>query len=504
MNMVIKYGSQENERIELRTKNASIIGGNGSGKSSLMRRLKQQNSNFTIISAHKNLTIRQGSYRGQEYDWLTQNKDHFEGPTGNGKAPSDNNSQQIDFNQMIELALRDYIDVSVEAFNKALGTSEKAVADPGRKLDQVLNIWNSIFTDREILYKDKKIKAKIIDRDELYDIEHLSDGERVVLYVLLKLILSGDTQSIVIDEPETFLNPAILNQLFDECEKIKHNSNFLYFSHDLEFVTTRKNSTIFWIKNYSYPNNWEIVPIEAEKIPEELIVKVVGSKKQKILFVESENSKDAQLYQLIYPDFKVWAVGGCENVITYTKAFNSRTEKFNKSYFGLIDRDLKSEEQIAELEKNKIFCLPVSIYENLFLKREIVSFVFKHLGRTDFETKFPELEKEVKSKLQGTNFGIGYKKSKVQQLFNLQLDNLVKDMGEFKINFALYETEIENLRTETYDNILKSYNQKDIKGCVQKLNINWSDWHDQVLNLFNTNKSFDFRAEFMKFMPEAE
>ena len=63
-----------------------------------------------------------------------------------------------------------------------------------------------------------------------------------------------------------------------------------------------------------------------------MIVKVVGAKKQKILFVESENNKDAQLYQLVYSDFKVWPVGGCENVVNYTKAFNSRTEKFNKEY----------------------------------------------------------------------------------------------------------------------------------------------------------------------------
>jgi ABC-type cobalamin/Fe3+-siderophores transport system ATPase subunit len=498
----IKYGDTEDEKIEFSTKNASIIGGNGSGKSSLMRRIKQQNSNFTIISAHKNLTIRQGSYRGQEYSWLAQNKDHFEGPSGNGHVPNDNNSLQTDFNQMIELVFRDYNDASVEALNRALSSSEKIVKDPDRKLDQVINIWNSIFIDRKILYKDKKIKAQVVGTEDFYDIENLSDGERVVLYVLLKLILSEEVQTIIIDEPETFLNPAILNQLFDECEKIKNESNFVYFSHDLEFVTTRKDNTIFWIKEYSHPNKWEILPINAKKIPEELIVKVVGSKKQKILFVESESNKDAQLYQLLYPNFKIWAVDGCENVINYTKAFNSRIEKFNKEYFGLIDRDLKSDTQVDSLEKDKVFCLPVAIYENLFFIKEVVMFAFNYLGRTDFNEKFIDLKKDIKTKVANNNFEIGYKKSKIQQLFNQEIEAIAKGEKKFTPNFAVYEAEISSFKSTSYENILKSFNQKNLKGCAVKLDSNWSDWQNQVLNIFNTEKADDFRKEFFKFMPD--
>ena len=365
MPTTIKYGDSEIEKIEFGTKNASIIGGNGSGKSSLMRKIKQQNPTFTIISAHKNLTIKQGLYRANEDNWLTENKSHFKSPTsGDAHSPADNNSVQDDFNQMIEIVFRDYSNESVEALNTG-----KTLSEITRKLDKIFTIWNSIFIDKKLLYKDKKIKVQVIGEEVFYDIENLSDGERSALYVLIKLILADSSPTIIIDEPETFLNPSILNSLFDECEKIKNESSFIYFSHDLEFVTTRKDNTVFWIKEYKYPQTWVIENTDPQDIPEELIVKVVGAKKQKILFVESENNKDSQLYQLLYPDFKIWAVGGCENVINYTKAFNSRTEKFNKEYFGLIDRDLKSNEQVASLESDKVFCLPVAIYENLFLNK---------------------------------------------------------------------------------------------------------------------------------------
>lgn len=497
MTNIIKFGSAEDEKFVFDTKNASIIGGNGSGKSSLMRKIKQHNPSFTIISAHKNLTIRQGSYRGQEYDWLNQNKDHFEGPTSNGHSPSDNNTVQADFNQMIEIAFRDYTDASVEALN-----SGKTLAETTRTLDQVLNVWGSIFTDRKILYKDKKIKVQVIGEETFYDIEQLSDGERVSLYILLKLILSNTSPTIIIDEPETFLNPAILNQLFDECERVKNDSNFIYFSHDLEFVTTRKNNSIFWIKDYKHPSKWNILPTEPQLIPEELIVKVVGAKKYKILFVESDNNKDAQLYQLIYPDFKVWPVGSCENVINYTKAFNSRTEKFNKEYFGLIDRDLRSEAEITSLISDKIFCLPVAIYENLFLIKEIMEFVFNYLGRTDFTTTFNELDKEIKAKVTDINFKTGYVKSKIQQLFNHEIDKIAINRQPFNPDFAAYDSELTALETETYLNILKKFNQKNLKGCVNKIGVTWTDWQAQVLNIFNTEKSADFRATFLKFMPD--
>lgn len=497
MKNTIKYGSLESEKIEFNTRNASIIGGNGSGKSSLMRKIKQQNSTFTIISAHKNLTIKQGLYRANEDNWLTANKSHFNSPTGGDThVPADNNSVQDDFNQIIEIVFRDYSNESVEALN-----SGKTLAEISRKLDKIFNVWNSIFTDKKLLYRDKKIKVQVIGEEVFYDIENLSDGERSALYVLIKLVLNDSSPTIVIDEPETFLNPAILNQLFDECEKINSASNFIYFSHDLEFVTTRKDNTIFWIKEYKHPHTWKILSTDPADIPEELIVKVVGAKKQKILFVESENNKDAQLYQLLYPDFKIYAVGGCENVINYTKAFNSRTEKFNKEYFGLIDRDLKTDLQVTSLESDKIFCLPVAVYENLFLNKEIVMFVFTHLGRVDFDTKFTDLENEVKSKVLDDNFKLGYKKSKIQQLFNQNIEKIAKGEEQFTPDLSVYESEIFSLKSVSYENILKSFNQKNLKGCVVKLDTSWSVWQNQVLNIFNTDRSDEFRTEFLKFMP---
>ena len=494
----IKYGSTDEEQIIFDTKNISIIGSNGSGKSSLMRKIKELNPSFTIISAHKNLTIKQGQFRANDDTWLNDHKSQYKSPVdGDTLVPNNNNSLQDDFNQIIEIVFREYNDESVDALN-----SGKTLYQVNRKLDKIFEVWNSIFTDRNLIYKDKKIKVNIIGESKFYDIENLSDGERSALYVLIKVVLANASPTIVIDEPETFLNPSILNGLFDACEKLRNEANFIYFSHDLEFVTTRKDNTVFWIKTYKFPQTWDIQLIDSQEVPEELIVKVVGAKKEKILFVESDNNKDAQLYQLFYPTFKVWPVGGCENVINYTKAFNSRTEKFNKEYFGLIDRDLKSDEEVTALSDHKVFCLPVAVYENLFLQKEIIKFIFDHLGRTDFDAKFVELETEVKKKALDENFKVGYKKSKMQQFFNLDIELIAKGKKTFSVDLNQLEIEINSYATETYENLLKKFNQKNLKCCIPKLGFTWHDWQNQVLNMFNTEKADGFRAKFFEFMPD--
>ncbi len=309
----IKYGSDK--KLEFETKNISIIGGNGSGKSSLMRNIGRMNSSSVEIAAHKNLTIQQGQYRGQKDQWLVQHGSSFLSPTlGDRNKPTDNNSVQTDFNQIIEIIFREYNDESILALNAG-----KTLEDINRKLDEVIDAWNLIFVDKKIEYKNKKIEVNVVGSDTYYDIENLSDGERVALYVLIKVRLANDNSTIIIDEPETFLNPALLDSLFDEAEKMRKDCKFVYFSHDLEFITTREDNTIFWIKNFTFPETFEIEKIDGVTIPNEVIIKVIGTKKTKILFVESVDNKDAKLYQLLYPEFKVWPVGSCDNVINYTK-----------------------------------------------------------------------------------------------------------------------------------------------------------------------------------------
>lgn len=487
------------QTVQFETRNTLIIGANGSGKSSLMRSIDQQNDDCSIISAHKNLMLKQGQYKGHEDVWLKENESNFESLTnGGGKKPLSSNTIQNDFNQTIEIIIREYELSSVKSFN-----AHQSVDDINRQLDLVMNLWNKIFQDRLLTFDvdNRKIVCRIKSSNTMYEIEHLSDGERCALYLLLKLALSKDRQFVVIDEPETYLNPALVNSLFDLCEETFSNLYFIYLSHDLDFMTSRKGCETFWIKNYEFPQTWQIENLEYDNLPTELLARIVGTKKQKILFVESTADQDARLYQAIYPEFKVWPVGGCENVVSYTKAFNANVEKFNKQYFGLTDRDLRSEEEIATLAQSSIYVTPVAIYENLFLQKEIIHFVFTHLGNNDFDTKYAKLKDTVKSELGSQNFKTAFVKSKLQQAFNQQLNQIANGSFVFNPDIQIYETEVNQIATKDYNSQLAAYNQKNLRGCVKELGYKWNEWQEQVLNIFNTDKAKEFRGLWLQFMP---
>lgn len=75
-------------------------------------------------------------------------------------------------------------------------------------------------------------------------------------------------------------------ELWDGIERARTDCRFVYISHDIDFITSRNNCTKFWIKSFSYPDQREIEKIDNDNVPEELILKIIGSKKEKILFVE--------------------------------------------------------------------------------------------------------------------------------------------------------------------------------------------------------------------------
>ncbi len=487
------------QQLSFNTRNLLIIGSNGSGKSSLMRAIDQNNPNCSIISAHKNLMLKQGQFKGQEDTWLRANKSSFESlTTGGGQKPLHSNTIQNDFNQTIEILIREYERTSVKALNAG-----QSVKDINRQLDMVMELWNEIFQDRLLSFDvdNQKIVCQIKPGGSPYEIESLSDGERCALYLLLKLALSINENFVVIDEPETYLNPALVNSLFDLCESTFKTIHFIYLSHDLDFVTSRKGCDTFWIKSYTYPQTWQIEKLEYDNIPTELLARIVGTKKQKILFVESTADKDARLYQAIYPDFKVWPVGGCENVINYTKAFNSSVEKFNKTYFGLIDRDLRSDDELASLSLSGVLATPVAIYENLFLKEEVVSFVFTQLGRTDFDAKSQNLKDAVRRELSSANYKKAYVKTKLLQKFNQEIDQIASGTSSFSPDLVMYATELNQIESKTYNEQLACYNQKNLSGCVNAIGYTWSGWQEQVLNIFNTDKAEEFRNLWLQFMP---
>lgn len=506
-------GKEIFEKIEnIKTRNISIIGENGSGKSTLFQKILENNlDSVDYIRAQRSVLLKFGAERGKKQEDLVEEEHSINNVRGSVDLKremisntdfmyehrSPRKSMSADFNMVIELLIR-----KRNLFNNTW-VGEEIPEGIDNELSKVINLWNYIFSDLRMNY-DAESEKLIIEKNsgKKYDAEDLSDGEKSALYIISKITLSKK-DIILIDEPESFLNTAITVELFDLLEKKFPDKKFTYFSHDLNFINSRENNTLFWIKSFIYSDIFEIEEIEKdEKKPQDLIIKLIGSKKQKILFIEGKGS-DERLYKILYPDFKVQSVGSCENVINYTKSFNQSTENFNKEYFGLIDRDFRSNKEIKDLEENKIFIIPFAIFENLFFSENIIRFYLKEKGED--ETKIDETIKKAKESIinliKGNRFKNAYKKYHLQQYFNQNLDSfdLTKSL-KFKFDISDLDKELLDLESKSYEEILVKYNQKKLEGSLKTiLSVSGAEnWIDNVLKKFNTDKKEELKAEFFE------
>lgn len=495
----------QNKSLDFDTKNCIILGSNGSGKSTLSKQIKRLNSNIELISEHRNLLIDQGSLRGQKDDAiLSQLNLHLSNTGAWDNSFSSPNSIQADFNHNVEKIFRE--DQNQHANASRISTPDNIHVRPETKAEIIFNAWNTIFIGKKInIAVDGKIKIVIEKSGENYEIENLSAGERSALYMITKCILAPQNSKILIDETEQHLNVALLNQLWDEIEKARPDCSFIFITHDIDFATSRSDCTSFWIKDFTHPDIWELEKIDTDDIPSEIIFKIIGSKIKKILFCEGEKGCEDLLYQKIYPDFKVIPVGSCTNVIHYTKSLNiNGRQDYVKEYFGLIDRDFRSQVELDTLEKNKVFCLGVAEYENLFFAKSLIKFIFEHDGLLDFDTKYSELEKEILKLLQHEEFKKDYFKYQITQQFNHSLKSY-NSITDYQFNYSLTDLEtkfgVYILGVSTADLALIKLNCKSINGLISKLGFTSIKWKIKILNIFNTLKAQEIRLKFLEIMP---
>ena len=152
---------------------------------------------------------------------------------------------------------------------------------------------------------------------------------------------------------------------------------FIFASHNMDFVQSRTNATYIWCKNFEAPYDLDYQVLEeSQEIPLPLLNEVSGAKKP-ILFCEgTKNSLDYQIYSKLFSEFCfVKPVQGHKQVIQYTKAYNKLKESYGNEAYGIIDYDWMDEARIESYKKKNIFVLPFNEIEMLLVDEEIVNSV---------------------------------------------------------------------------------------------------------------------------------
>ena len=232
---------------------------------------------------------------------------------------------------------------------------------------------------REVSFIDGKVLAKKIGQDE-YHGQEMSDGERVILYLIGQCLCIPENSIIIIDEPEIHLHKSLVDKLWNQIESHIQNKLLIYITHDLDFATSRTDAMKIWIQEYSGDNKWiwQETPVD-ENLPEGLMLEIIGNRKD-IIFCEGENGKlDSTIYQLVYPNHHIIPRGGGDKVIEATKAFRANATLHHLTAHGIIDSDYKEAAEVSALSSHNIHTISVAEIENLFCIEPVLQIIAEHL-----------------------------------------------------------------------------------------------------------------------------
>lgn len=270
---------------------------------------------------------------------------------------------------------RQYVDQSRLAMTDA---HQPVLQIPNSEIDVLRSIWDVVMPQRNVELKDGQVKALTLD-GEAYAGKDMSDGEKVVLYLIAQSLLARPNSVLVIDEPELHLHRSLMSRLWNSIERLRPDCLFVFITHDLDFAASRVASVKVWVRSYVEPKRWDWGFAESvDGMPDDILLEVLGTRRP-TLFVEGErNSLDTAIFQAVYPEYHVIGRGSCGAVIRSTAGVASTNDVVHKAV-GIIDRDARAEAEIATFASRRIHVLPVAEVENLLCCEPILTFLIAHL-----------------------------------------------------------------------------------------------------------------------------
>ncbi len=370
-----------------------VMGANGTGKSALLGLIAQQNLNqVERIYAHRNITFDSSSVsmQGTQRDQYYQNqRSIFSQPDTRFKNPYATQTVNMDLYNLY-VANSAFIATQWNKLKKF--KSDKLIDEEKRKEHDKIIAERSHFERLETIlngaglpfsFRDKEGKILTEQRGSSpYGIQELSDGERAAFLLSASVITAKSNSLILIDEPERHLHRSISSPLISSLLQDREDCTFVISTHDIGLSLDHQPSQCILLRQFQHPDKWSFDCIkDAEEIDEGIAEAVLGARKT-ILFVEGgRNSLDFSLYELLYPEVSIRAVGSCNQVIQATRGLNKVNRHHWVRTIGIIDKDRRSDEKIKKLKEDDIICLPVHDVEALYYNTSVIEIVAERLSK---------------------------------------------------------------------------------------------------------------------------
>jgi len=411
------------EQFKYGNKNYVIFGKNGAGKTTLLKQISESMfKNAIVLPADRTAMQSSSDYVGMYTNYT--------------------------LNQM----LKDKI--SLMYLTREINKRTLDSYDTGTNRNNVLRtrlyeIFSSLGLDRDIIADRESLFLKG-DQIAQYSMNDASDGEKNIAYLIMAILLAPDDSFIFIDELERHLNGALMRNLFDKLEAERPELRFVYLTHNIDFVESRKNVALIYLEKSESYKKWKFKKIEDySDISLDVILGIEGTKKDIIFCEGTRSSIDCKVLECLFPEYEIQPVSSCEQVKLNTKGINGKEPLFRRKAFGLVDEDYMQRAEIDSLKNDHVFSIGYNEWENFIIRSEIL----EHLNTSHLKKDLSLVKSDV-----------------IKHIKKAGKTAILSDFITKRYTKMLYATKLTYSKTlEDQLDAINNKNKSDITAEVQKL-----------------------------------
>ena len=411
------------EHFKYGNKHYVIFGKNGAGKTSLLRQISEKLfQNAIVLPADRSAMQASGTFVYLNTSYTI--------------------NQMLEDNTSLMYLTREINNRSLDSYENGVGSCNVPRA-------RLYEIFASLGLDRNIVVVKDSLFLKG-DQIDQYSINQASDGEKSIAYLIMATLLAPDDSFIFIDEPERHLNGALMRNLFDKLEAERPDLRFVYLTHNIDFVESRKNVALIYLEKSEAYKKWKFKKIEDySDISLDVILGIEGTKKDIIFCEGTRSSIDCKVLECLFPEYEIQPVSSCEQVKLNTKGINGKENLFRRKAFGLIDNDYMQTVEIESLKNDHVFAIGYNEWENFIIRSEIL----EHINTSHLNKDLAPIKSEV-----------------IEHIKRAGKTPILSDFITKRYTKMLYATKLTYSKTlESQLDTINNINKSDLMGEVQKL-----------------------------------
>ncbi len=273
----------------------------------------------------------------------------------------------------------------------------------GTALMRLQGLWSRLFPMRKLLVGGffPKVLRLDVNPPAEYTLRYMSDGERTVLYMAARILLA-EPGVILVDEPELHMHSRLSVHFWDEVEKLRPDSRYVYVTHDLNFALSRRRAS------YLLARSGNPTTVSVDQVPAAVATEVLGAATlpffaKRIVFYEGKNTGGfAREFMGVWFDGDetfAMPTGGRDSVSAAVFGLKA-AGVVAAEIIGLVDRDFYSDE-ILNAVTDGVIVLPVHEIESVLCVDRVVHAVAKHLGKDEAQT-YDDFLRRVRLAYQGS------------------------------------------------------------------------------------------------------